>query len=522
MNNVRIAATRTVALLAAVASLTACKKSPGTTAPQPPRLTVLIVIDQLRGDEIDAYSTLWHYGMHTLRDMGRDYAKTFHTHGRLETAAGHATLGTGELPRYNGVVDKSMYIPAQGKQVEVCHFGATPCDPNVLLVPTLGDRLKAAVPNARVVALAEKDRSATLLGGKRADLVAWIAGDRIGLVGRTHGVPGLPGWLDEFFGRIAAGDRIARLWELPRLPEPFASRPDSAPGESDCGHGLTFPHRITTTDPAALVHQWRCTPDSDRAITELALYVARRMELGTDDTPDLLLVSLSAVDLIGHSYGYESLERVAVLTELDRQLGDLVEGLKQLVGPRLLVALSADHGVAPKIPAARAAGHASGRVPDSELTAAVEKGLAGFGAGPHVADLAFPFLYLTEGPDKPARARAAVAALKAHPAVYKAWTPDALAADPDPIAALMVGSYNPTRGGDVIIVHREYFQSGSSESGAQHESPWAYDRHVPGLLWGDGVTPGRVESPVAVIDLIRTLSDRLGLPPDPHGGEPLP
>ena len=501
----------------------ACKKAAPVQV-EPPRLVVLVVVDQLRGDEIAAYGALWHYGFRRLRDEGRWYTRAFHTHGRTETAAGHAVLGTGELPMYSGVVDKTMYFPERQQVFGVCDLGQDPCTPDALRVPTLGDRLKTALPGARVVALAEKARSASLLGGKLADQVVWHDEKQIGLVGRTAGKPGLPSWLNLFYTRVAAPDRIARIWELPRFPEPFASRPDPADGKAGCGHGDSFPHRLTATEGANLVAQWHCTPDSDRAVVETALQLMRHLELGKDATPDLLLVSLSAVDIVGHAFGYESRERMAVLTELDRQLGDLLDGLRAWVGPHLLVALSADHGVAPRVATARAMGQQSGRVASKDMQARAEAALADLGPGPHIAAMTYPFIHLV---DMPAAVRAKAAArvaqaLRTMPEMYKAWTQTELASDPDPIAGLMRANAYPGRSGDVILALKPYFAPGDNEMGATHGLPWDYDRQVPVLLWGEGVAAGRVDQEVAVVDMVRTLGDRLGLPADPNGGKPLP
>lgn len=513
-------------------ALSACKKKaevPTAPPPAPPKLTVLIVIDQLRGDEIGADGALWKEGFKRLRDEGRWYKNAMHTHGRTETAAGHATLGTGVLPKWHGIVDKRFYDEPAGKSEGVCDLGPLPCDPRVELAPSWADRLKAQSPHSRVVALSEKARSASLLGGHNADLAAWVADASITLTGRykENGASGpLPGWLNLFFNRIASPEQIARIWELPRLPQPFASRVDDALGELDCGHGVTFPHRLTATSGKALVDQWRCTPDSDRSIAETALFVARHMELGLHEAPDILLVSLSAVDVVGHSYGFESLERVAVLTELDRQLGDLLDGLQQLVGPHLLVALSADHGVAPRVSAAREQGHDSKRIDIETLENNVRAALAqDFGPGEFIAALEFPFLTLKPHDKRRDMARRAAETLSGDAAVYKAWTTYDLPKDNDPVAQLMANNLYAGRSGDVAVVLKPFtlpVWRDTGEGGTNHGTPWPYDRHVPVLLWGDGVTPAHIDKEVAVIDLVRTLSDRLGLPVDPHGGQPLP
>ena len=504
---------------------------PTAAADLPPRLTVVVVVDQMRGDELDTYAALWRGGLGRLRQEGQIWRRAEHGHARSETAAGHATIATGVLPRVHGVVNKSMYTRERGRVTDMCDWGSGPCAPVALAVPSLSDRHRARWPAAKIVALSQKPRAASLMGGQQADLVAWHAPAAMALEGWQGGQPGLPDWLQIFFGQAVRRDTMARIWELPRLPEPFASRPDRAAGELDCGHGLVFPHQLSAVaQGAALMAQWACTPDSDRAVAETALTVARQLGLGQGTAPDLLWLSFAAVDVVGHHYGIESLERPAVLTELDLQLGDLMDGLQALVGPRLLLVLTADHGVAPKVAAARAAGEDSGWVDPAGLVAAVEAALTPmFGPGPHVAALDFPFLSLTDaaGSRRPAAVRAAAAVLGRQAHVHRAWVTAelAVATTHEPLARLMQASLYPGRSGDVALVLQPFYSPGSGASalgGANHGSPWSYDRHVPLMLWGDRVSPGSSDAEVGVIDLMRTVADRLLLPVDPRGGQPLP
>ena len=536
MNRRRRLALAALGLLLSLSTCRGCSQPAATSAPvggppaPPPRLVVVIVVEQMRGDEFIDDDALWAGGMRRLRQEGQIWRQAMHGHGRTETAAGHASIATGVLPDVHGVVNRTMWSAQDRALRDVCDWGPTPCEPLALQVPTLGDRLKARWPGARVVSLAAKPRAASLMGGLHADLVAWHGRDAMALLGRQAGVPGVPNWLQAFFGQAAGRDTMARIWELPRLPAAFAQRPDRAEGELDCGHGLSFPHRLgDDVQGEALMAQWSCTPDSDRVVAETALVVAQRLQLGQDEAPDLLWLSFAANDLVGHHYGIESLERVATLTQLDRQLGELMQGLQALVGPRLLVALTADHGVAPKVVNARAAGHPSGWVDPAGLEAAVEAALASrWGPGPHVAALDFPFLSLTDaaGAARPMAARRAAEVLQQQPHVHGAWAvadlPAAAAAEPS--AALLLRSVYPGRSGDVVLALAPFFSPGAGSGalgGAAHGSPWPYDRHVPLVLWGDGVGPGASDAPVAVVDLMRTLADRLDLPVEPRGGRPL-
>ena len=132
----------------------------------PPRLVAVIVVDQLRGDELERYRPLWRHGMRQLLAEGRWYTQAYLGYGRTETAAGHATLATGLRPRLHGIIDKQFYDRGLGAVTHVCHGGTDVCGVDNLLQPTLGDRLKQRSPSSRVIAVGAKPRSAMLLGGR--------------------------------------------------------------------------------------------------------------------------------------------------------------------------------------------------------------------------------------------------------------------------------------------------------------------------------------------------------------------
>ena len=264
------------------------------------------------------------------------------------------------------------------------------------------------------------------------------------------------------------------------------------------------------------------------ALGELALHAVDTMAMGQDDVPDLLWVSFSTIDVIGHNYGYESLERSAALWSLDRTLGLFLAGLDTRVGhDNVRVVLLADHGMSLLPETLQLLGKVGGRVDiealSTSLEAGLQKKLGPLSAGGHyVAKLVFPFVTLADPFDADVRVqRETVAFLNTQPFVYKAWRNDELDADKDEAAKLMRESVYPGRCGQVSFVLKPGFipmNKFMMNSGGAHGSPWIDDRYVPTLFWGAGVTPGRHFEAIDVIDVMRTVADGLGLPPMPHAG----
>ena len=517
-------------LLGVVLPLLACR-NPESREP-PLRLAVVIVVDQMLADEIAGPGIEWPGGFGRLVREGRWYSQAFHGHAHTETASGHATIATGVLPRLHGIVSKRVFRANEDRLTLVCDFGLGPCERDILLVPTIGDRLKAVSPTSRVVSIANKPRAGQLLGGARADLAGWVRTHPLRLEGRTNGRDGLPGWWTDAYSRASTPSARVQVWTLPALPPGLSGRPDEDPDEIDPGYGLTFPHRIPGTPEDWSAALWQQTADGDRAILDAAFEAVRWLGLGRGESPDLLLLSLSTLDNVGHYFGPDSLERAAALADLDRLLGRFLERLGAEVGGGVLVALTADHGVAPTPGHAARAGHPGGRVRPEDLLAFIERGLeARLGPGHHVASVWYPYVSVEVEPVPDLAAhRATLAAvvaeiLRAHPRVYGAWPVHSLAGETDPIARLLFENSAPSRSGDVAFALKPWWTMLDEEEGflgAEHGTPWEYDRHVPLVLWGPGVAQGRVDATVQVIDLGRSLGDALGLVPIDGGGRPLP
>jgi predicted AlkP superfamily pyrophosphatase or phosphodiesterase len=252
----------------------------------------------------------------------------------------------------------------------------------------------------------------------------------------------------------------------------------------------------------------------------MALATANELGMGSAGHTDLLAISFSALDLVGHIYGPNSHEVQDVLVRLDRSIGDLLDGLDRLVGAgNYVVALSADHGVAPTPERGRIFGLDAARVPARAITDAAQKAIAAeLGPGRYVNRLMSSDLYLAEGvldrlrarPGAIARVRDAIAAVPGVQAVYAGDDLTLERQGVDPLARELAASFVPSRSGDMLVVLKPYWLLGGA-GGTSHGTLWEYDTHVPLLLAGAGISAGNYLTPVSPLDIAPTLAYLTGI-----------
>lgn len=521
-----------VALLAAAA----CAAVPsGAGAPVPasapaqetPRLVVLLVVDQLPDELLDRYDTAFTGGFRRLLDRGLRFSDATHDHAVTETAPGHATIATGTEPARHGVPANDWW-EQQGGQFRlvlnvvdptvplVGHPTLAGASPTVLRRSGLGEWMQAADPESRVVSVSGKDRGAVLLAGHSRALVYWFDPTAAAFVTSVHYRGDDPAWITAFNDEAVAAARADSVWSLEVPPQLRAlARPDSFPFEGDGVH-TAFPHRYGEEveegeDTGGIGWFMAATPTVDALTLRLAARAVEAESLGRDDHPDLLAVSLSQTDRIGHAYGPTSLEQFDNLLRLDRALGAFLDGLDTSVGAdRYVVALTSDHGVM-ELPEVRAARGLPGvrltRESAAPLQAVVDSVARSVGRV-----------------DPEALARALAEAVPTVPWVERAWTRSALAAlpaEPDSFTRLHVAAEvadRPTgllaRAG-VVVQFAEGVVTWGYPFGAAHSSPYHYDRHVPLVFAGPGLAPGVRTDPASAADIAPTLAALLGVSPPP-------
>lgn len=506
------------ALLALAATAIAAPPPARFGADAPPRLVVVLVVDQLRADYFGRFRTmLGSDGLGELLDQGAYYPYAEYDIIQAMTGPGHATVATGSWPTHNGIVlnygvdrrtAEKAYCVEDGNHRWVGapetpkHAGTSPAR---LRAPTLGDALKNSGQPSRVVAIAIKDRAAILMGGHRADDVIWLDNARLQWVSSDFYRPqkALLPWLTPINAGLAE-----------RLGKPYVWRGQGGPvGPSDEGTDGWAQDYVTGAGSLG-------TPLAPEMLVDAALAAAKGHGLGTDATPDILWLSFSGFDKAGHSHGPNHRRMEAMLARIDADVARLLDGLAaQVPGGRdaIAVALTGDHGVSLRPEYGKRHRLPTGRLDFDAVPAVAEKALvARFGkpkSGAWVAG--FRELNLFLRPDATPEHRAVAAeALRALPAARFVYTREDVAAGrlpPPPLDRRIRNQFDPLRSGDVMIVLHPYHIYASSP--ASHLTGYTYDRLVPLVLMGRPFRTGVYGQKAQVIDLAATLSFVLGIQP---------
>jgi len=518
---------------------------PIAAAPRParvPKLVVILVIDQFRQDFLARFAPFFgEGGFRRLMERGANFTDAHYGHAATYTGPGHACIVTGTYGYKNGIIANNWYN-RERKQREAMIYDpesqlldgpTTPADetsPRNLIGTALGDQLMLANGGqSRVIALAVKDRAAEMLGGKMGK--AYWFSERLGeMTSSTYYGRQLPGWVREFNTRRMPDSLFGKSWER-LLPESAyrISRRDDFPNESDVkGMGRTFPHPVNgklSSPGPDFYTAFTYTPWANDYEFAVARAAIEAENLGRGSYPDLLGISLTAQDYVGHAFGPESQEAQDLVARTDRQLADFLTYLTARFPPEeLLIGFTADHGACPIPEYLNSIGIEAGRIRSADVQATVEQALdARFGAGDWVLAAEDPSVYLNReemarknlAPAEVERA-AGEAALTIHGMAAYFTRSALMAGEPSatPLARQVARSFHPERSGDVMLVTRPYYfwgRYGSQDTGTTHGSPYAYDTHVPLILFGAGIRAGTHRGRVEIADLAPTLASLLQL-----------
>jgi len=485
-----------------------------TEAPRPPQLEVLVVIDQFRGDYFDRYGAAFRGGLARFSREGVVFTDAHQDHAITETAPGHATTLSGRSPASTGILANRLgVLDSASPLLGVKGPGASP---HRFQGTTLADWLRARDPQARVLSVSRKDRGAILpIGRAKAD-VYWYESGRF--TASTWYRPALPAWLDAWNARRGAARLAGRSWTLSR-PASEYPEPDSMPYENG-GRSVTFPHRFPADTPATegavVVSPW-----ADSLTLDVALEGVRALQLGRRAGTDLLVVSLSATDAVGHRYGPDSRELRDQLLRLDGWLGAFLDSLAALVpAERTVFVLTADHGVQP-FPERGAGGRASltALLRDTRGTLQRAHGAA-FGlddeSGLVLADTT---ALRAKGVSPDSLAELLARAAERLPGVRQVFTPARLAAaaSRDEEARLWRKAIPGTQPWLIAVSLQPDWQWGDGPGSTGHGTTNRQDTHVALAVLRPGVSPARVTRRVTTEDIGPTLAALAGVRP----GEPV-
>jgi predicted AlkP superfamily pyrophosphatase or phosphodiesterase len=530
-----------------VAVLAACASAPG---PQDkPKLVVFLVVDGLPQRQVLAYrDQLAADGFARFLDRGAWFADAHYKHSFTVTAAGHAAMLTGAYPHRTGIIGNEWRDPATGDPVyNTGDTGATyignktnPLDgtsPRNLKAETVGDVLRRVDARSKVIGISGKDRGAILPAGKTGTAYMYM-GASGQFASTTHYMPRHPAWVNEFNAKRPADRYFKTEWK-PLLPEAAYARSvaDSQPWYGAGGGKLPMMMGVPADDApgAAFYSALLRSPFADVLALEFARAAIAGEELGRDDVPDILAVSLSGHDYVNHRWSAESRLSHDHFLHLDRMLEAFFRDLDATVGKDNYIAvLTADHGFMPAPEFSKAQGRDAGRVSLSQTLARVNTGMAQrFGEGKWVIGNSAASLLLDKKLiaqkqlDLDTVADEARRLLLADPSFAAAYTRRELLSGRragERLFDAMRRAWHPDVSGEVQFALVPYWMFTSSSSIATHGSPHPYDTQVPILLYGPKwVRAGRVDSPVEVVDIAPTLARLLHVPaPSAAEGRLLP
>lgn len=530
---------------------------PVTGKPQP-KLVVLVVFDQMRGDYLEKWRDLFGAGgFRRLQSDGAWFTDCHYPYGTTTTGPGHASMLSGTCGDRHGIVNNNWYerggsvycagsnryefvpkLPRKASDDEEKTVG----NPDRMLAETVADSLRATHPGAKVFGLSLKDRSAILPTGKKPDGAYWFVGGRFRT--STYYADRVHPWVERFNASGLADQWHGKEWARFRTDVDYDKHagPDKTAGEGvgasvkegaakGWSQGVTFPHpmspAVAKTPGPEYYGALANSPFGNDLLLALAKDCVREERLGADDVPDLLVVSFSSNDLIGHTWGMDSQEVLDVTLRSDAVMADFLAFLDDKVGRgKYLVGVTADHGVCPLPEASRARGLDAKRVDPKDIQKGVEEHLsAKFGAAgakkAWIEAASLPWLHFNPavaaaaGKSRADVARAAADYLKGRPEVARAFTREDLSrgfpAD-DEIGSRMRRSYHPARCGDVGVVLKPYYLPGAAlGTGTTHGAPYAYDTHVPFLAFGPGIPGGVRTEPTTPQALAAVFARWLGV-----------
>lgn len=515
-----------------------CRAMAGSPSdlPHRPKLLLILVIDQFRYDYLVRFRQQFVAGgFNLLLTSGASFADCRYDYATTSTGPGHATLLTGTYPNGHGIIGNEWYDRSLRRTVNCVEDPTTKVvsgpdasaqapgfSPHYLIGSTLGDELRAATDfKSKVVAIAMKDRAAILPGGHSPSAAYWYDSHTGRFISSTYYMPALPPWVVKFNQNSPVKSYCGRKW---------AALPES-------GYGVTFREFKASPnepcpDPKFL--EWlERTPYMNEIELGFAEEAIKEEHLGQGNGTDMLAVSLSVNDYIGHGFGPYSRQVGDVTLRTDRDLAAFFAELDKQVGLRnVWIAFSADHGVAPNPQFIQEHKWGAGFAQPASVRKAVEDAMAGeFGPGDWVAAVDAPFIYLDSGalnkqhiPGLRAEGVAAAAAASV-PGVTAAFTRAQILSGnlpSSPLARKVSNSFHEQRAGDVFVVLDPYALPVSNPMNSTHGSPWNYDAQVPLILWGSAFKPGVYFNPCQPTDLAATLAAALGLTqPSGAQGRPL-
>lgn len=510
--------------------------------PSKAKLVLVIVVDQFRYDYLERFGDLFGSGgFKRLMNQGAFFTNANYDYVPTYTACGHAAVFTGSIPAQNGIVGNAFFDRDIGRvramvTDDAAHsIGSSgtstktgAASPRDLIGTTIGDQMRLATNfQSKVVAVSLKDRAAVLPGGQRPNGAYWYS-EAVGeFVSSDYYFKELPAWVKKFDASTRPDKYFGMKWErvLPATAYARAQAVNLPQQRSALGSG--FPHVVTGGEekPGPKFYSaFEYSPFASEYLEEFGKAALEAESLGADEFPDLLSISFSSPDLTGHYYGPDSQEVEDTYIRLDRLIADLLSFIDKKVGlANTVIAVTGDHGVMPVPEYLKSKGYDAGKLSSRDVIDAVNKALgARFGEGKWVISFVNEQLYLDQKLMAERKVNAGDAEVVAGeaalgvPGVVNYFTRAQIMEGrmpAGPVARRVTNGFFARRSGDVSIITKPLYFFSEGDVATTHGSPYNYDTHVPIILFGSGVLPGRYNGACSPSDIAPTLAALLAIEP---------
>ncbi len=478
-------------------------------APKKPKLIVAIVVDQFRYDYLLRFRKDYTAGLKMLLEQGAVFDDAHYIHYPTVTAVGHSTFMSGATPSLSGIIANEWYDREAKKNVTSVSDddtklvggvpGVTGSSPRRLLVSTLGDEIKMQGLESKVIGISIKDRSAILPAGHMADAAYWFDPDSNRWVTSSYYMGELPGWVADVNATRPEMRAFGAKWMA------LDAKPGDKPlctmvaGETDtrfCG-------------------SLEASPWGNELIEELSEKALVEEKMGRHAGTDLLAVSFSSNDYVGHAVGPDAPEIRDISIRTDRLLGKLIETASRQAGiENVVFVLTADHGVSPIPEVNSARKMPGGRLQDAALTKTLQSTLEKkYGPGKWITGMAgtMPYFDLSLMEKyKVSEAdveHTAAEAVRKMPHIFRVYTASDLRTGQvmkDSVSAAMSYGFYEQRSGNLFVLQEPFYLYDAT--GTSHGTPFDYDSHVPVIFMGPGLKAGHYYQKIAVNDVAPTLA----------------
>ena len=495
-----------------------------------PKLVVQVVVDQMRAEYLQRFNHQFaeNGGFRTLLDSGYQYANTHYNYRPTYTGPGHASISTGTTPKFHGVVANDWEDARNGynmycaEDTTVSPVGTLESSsrrsPKNLRALTFSDAIKLYTNDqGKSVGVSVKDRGAIFPAGQLADAAYWLDGS-MHFVSSTYYMDELPDYVQKYNERERAMQLMKRGWKLEMAERKYEeSLEDENPYEPKLNQGTSsFPYDLESMVQQRGLGMLKNTPIGNTVLLEMALEVIKQEDLGKDEYTDFLGVSFSSTDYAGHTWGVRSREVHDMYLKLDQDLGKLIQTLDKRVGrENYILYLTADHGASENPNHLRNFGYDVRNYANADVVMGLNSWIEDqLGIEDAVAKILNHHLYLNDWA-KDKATEIAIVAEQYDPFAHVYTADDIRRGLGDEHMQMIHQGYQGRFAGDLLfelqpncIFYGPY--------GSTHGTGYTYDTHVPFLMLGYGVSPGKTFEKTAITDVVDRVAEAANLPYAPN------